>query len=108
MAVAITSATIVKGTSQSFAGRRVSAADHLLFVERMRPAAVALIEQYAPSAPVSVQDESTLRLIGGLLESGYGSKFTSQVKPINNSSMFRTSGAQGLLYPWHARRAGAC
>ena len=54
----ISSAQIVKGTSQAFAGRRVSAADHLLFVERMRPVAIALVDRYAAAAPV----ESPLRI----------------------------------------------
>ena len=103
----ISSAQIVKGTSQAFAGRRVSAADHLLFVERMRPVAIALVDRYAAAAPVEVRSESILRLIGGLLESGYGSKFAGDVKPVNHGSMFRTCGAQGLLQPWHPKRAGA-
>ena len=104
----ITAAEIVKGTNHAFANRRVSAADHLLFVERLRPVALALVEQYAVNAPEAIKSESLVRFIGAMLESGFGAKFTSQVKPLNHSGMFRSCGAQGLLYPWHPRRAGAC
>ena len=103
----ITAADIVKGTSQAFAGRRVSPADHLLFVERMRPVALALVDRYAAAAPEAVRSEAILRFCGALMESGYGAKFAGEVKPVNHGSMFRTCGAQGLLQPWHPRRAGA-
>ena len=104
----ITAADIVKATSHAFANRKVSAANHLLFVERLRPVALALTEKYASAAPEEIKSESLVRFVGAALESGFGAKFTSQVKPLNHSSMFRTSGAQGLLYPWHPKRAGAC
>ena len=103
----ISSADIVKGTSQAFAGRRVSAADHLVFVERMRPVALALAERYASAAPDEIKSEAILRFCGALMESNYGAKFAGDVHPVNHSSMWRTSGAQGLLYPWHPKRAGA-
>ena len=103
----ITAADIVKGTSQAFAGRRVSAADHLVFVTRTRAVALALTERYASSAPDEIKSEAILRFVGALLESGYGAKFAGDVKPVNHGSMFRTCGAQGLLQPWHPRRAGA-
>ena len=104
----ITAAAIVDATSMAFAGRRVSAAKHLAEVERLRPVAIALAERYAVNAPETIKSESLVRFIGATLESGFGSKFTSQVRPLNHSAMFRTSGAQGLLYPWHPKRAGAC
>ena len=104
----ITSAQIVSGTSQSFANRRVSAADHLLFVERVRPVAIAMVNQYAESAPEEVRSEAILRFCGALMESGYGSKFAGDVRPVNHSSMFRTCGSQGILFLWHPRRAGGC
>ena len=104
----ITATDIVKGTSQAFAGRRVSAADHLLFVERMMPVAIALVDRYAAAAPEAVRSEAVLRFVGALMESGYGSKFTKDVKPVNHGSMFRTCGSQGILQPWHPKRAGAC
>ena len=104
----ISAADIVKGTSQAFAGRRVSPADHLLFVERMRPVATALVDRYAAAAPEAVRSEAVLRFCGALMESGYGSKFTKDVKPVNHGSMFRTCGSMAILQPWHPRRAGAC
>ena len=104
----ITSAQIVKGTSQAFAKRSVSPADHLLFVERMRPVALALTERYASAAPDEVKSESILRFVGALLESNYGSKNVADTKPVNHGSMWRTCGSMGLLEPWHPRRAGAC
>ena len=104
----ISAADIVSGTSMALAGRRVSAADHLVAIERMRPTAIALVDQYAASAPEAVRSEAILRFCGALMESGFGSKFAGDVKPVNHSSMFRTSGSQGLLQPWHPRRAGAC
>ena len=104
----ITAADIVKATSHAFANRKVSAANHLLFVERLRPVAIALTEQYAVNAPEAIKSESIVRFIGAMLESGFGAKFTSQVKPLNHSAMWRTCGSQGLLYAWHPRRAGAC
>ena len=104
----IAAAAIVKGTSNAFGSRRVSPPDHLLFVERLRPVALALTERYASAAPDEIKSEAILRFCGALLESGYGAKNVAQVRPVNHSSMFRTSGAQGLLSPWHPRRAGAC
>ena len=104
----ITAAAIVDATSMAFAGRRVSAGDHLAQVERLRPVALALVEQYAVNAPEAIKSEAIVRFVGASLESNFGAKFTSQVRPLNHSSMFRTSGAQGLLYPWHPKRAGAC
>ena len=92
----------------AYASRRVSPADRLATVERLRPVALALVEQYAVNAPEAIKSESLVRFIGAMIESGFGSKFTSQVRPLNHSAMFRTSGAQGLLYPWHPKRAGAC
>ena len=104
----ITSSQIVKGTSQAFAKRRVTPADHLLFVERMRPVALALTERYASSAPDEVKSEAMLRFVGALLESGYGSKNVADTKPVNHGSMWRTCGSMGILEPWHPRRAGKC
>ena len=66
----ITAAEIVKGTSQAFAGRRVSPTDHLLFVTRMRPVALALVEQYSSAAPDELKSEAVFRFCGALMESG--------------------------------------
>ena len=104
----IDATAIVKATSNAFGSRRVSATDHLLFVERLRPVALALVEQYAVNAPEAIKSEAIVRFVGAALESGWGSKFTQQVRPLNHSAMWRTCGSQGLLYPWHPKRAGRC
>ena len=104
----IASAAIVDATEMAYAARRVSPADRLATVERLRPVALALVERYAANAPEAIKSEAIVRFVGAMIESGFGAKFTSQVRPLNHSAMFRTSGAQGLLSPWHPRRAGAC
>ena len=97
---------IVAATSMALSGRTVSAEQHLARVERLRPVAMALVERYASGAPVEVKSEALIRWCGAALESGYGAKFTESVRPLNHSAMLRTSGALGLLYPWHAQRGG--
>ena len=69
----------------AFAGRRVSAGDHLAQVERLRPVALALVEQYAVNAPEAIKSEAIVRFVGASLESNFGAKFTSQVRPLNHS-----------------------
>ena len=104
----ITSAEIVAVTGMAFANRRVPPATHLAQVERLRPVALALVEQYAVNAPEAIKSEAIVRFVGAMLESGFGAKFTSQVRPLNHSAMWRTCGSLGLLFPWHPRRAGRC
>lgn len=97
---------IVAATSMALSGRRVSAEDHLAQVERLRAVAVVLANKCAAAAPDEIKSESIIRFIGASLESGFGAKFTSQVRPLNHSAMWRTSGALGLLYPWRVQRGG--
>ena len=104
----ISAAAIVDVTGMAFANRRVTPATHLAQVERLRPVALALVEQYAVNAPEAIKSEAIVRFVGAMLESGFGAKFTSQVRPLNHSAMWRTCGSQGLLYPWHPKRAGRC
>ena len=66
-----------------------------------------MVDRYAASAPEEVRSEAILRFIGALLESGYAAKFAGDVRPINHSSMFRTCGSLGLLYPWHPTKSGS-
>ena len=40
------------------------------------------------------------------MESGYGSKFTKDVKPVNHGSMFRTCGSQGILQTLASKKSG--
>ena len=93
-------------TGMALSGRSVSADEHLEQVERLRPVAVVLCNKFADAAPDEVKSEAMIRWIGGMLESGFGAKFTSQVRPLNHSSMWRTCGALGLLYPWRVQRGG--
>ena len=97
---------IVLATSMALSGRRVSAEDHLSQVERLRPVAIVLCNKYADSAPDEVKSEALIRFCGASLEMGFGAKFTSQVRPLNHSAMWRTCGALGLLSPWRVLRGG--
>ena len=81
---------------------------------RLLPVSVALVERYAPDAPVPVQNEATIRTAGWLVESPHGpirSESTGDVRSGFDTSRalgaLRHSGAMGLLSPWKARRAGA-
>lgn len=102
----IEAAGIVDATTMALSGRRVSAEDHLAQVERLRPVALALVDRYAAAAPEAIRSEAIVRFVGASLESGFGAKFTSQVRPLNHSAMWRTSGALGLLHPWRVQRGG--
>ena len=93
-------------TTMALSGRRVSADEHLEQVERLRPVAVVLVNKCAAAAPDEIKSEAMIRWIGASLESGFGAKFTSQVRPLNHSAMFRTCGALGLLSPWRVQRGG--
>ena len=97
---------IVLATSMALSGRRVTEEEHLGQVERLRPVAIVLCNKYADSAPDEVKSEAMIRWIGGMLESGFGAKFTSQVRPLNHSAMFRTCGALGLLHLYRVQRGG--
>ena len=102
----ISAEDIVGATGMALSGRRVTEEEHLAQVERLRPVALALVERYAPSAVDEIKSEALIRFCGASLESGFGAKFTSQVRPLNHSAMFRTCGALGLLHPWRVQRGG--
>ena len=81
---------------------------------RLLPVAVALVERYAPDAPVPVQNEAAIRCAGWLIEAPAGpfqSEATGDVRSGFDGSRalsaLRHSGAMGLLTPWKVRRAGA-
>ena len=110
MAVTITAAEVVAATSYAFAGRKVSAADHLAAATRLLPVAQAIVEKYGGDGiPEAVENEAIVRLVGYFMESRFGS-FTGtgvQIPPQSHSASFRNSGAQSLVSPWKVRRAGA-
>ena len=106
----ITAAGIVAATSYAYAGRKISAADHLAAATRLLPVAQAIVEKYGGSAvPESVANEAIVRLCGYFMEGRFGA-FTGtgvQIPPQSHSAAFRNSGSQALVSPWKTRRAGA-
>ena len=79
---------------------------------RLHPVAVALVEQYAPAAPESVQNLAVERIAGWLASQPYaavtseGTGDISTSYAVNNVCALRHSGAAGLLTHWRIRRAG--
>ena len=73
-------------------------------------AAVALVEQWAPTAPEAVRDEATIRLAGWTLERPFAATrrevgdFETEVSAGGYGGMLY-SGAAGLLSPWCDPRA---
>ena len=81
---------------------------------RLLAVAVELVEQFAPGAPASVQNEATIRCAGWLRETpagGIRSETTGDVRTTfdgaRSMGALRHSGAMGLLTTWRVRRAGA-
>ena len=80
---------------------------------RLMLAAAALVEAYAPAAPIAVKDEAVLRCVGWILqapETGLRSRTVGPISADYVPSMtgaLRMSGGKGLLSPWRVRRAGA-
>ena len=80
---------------------------------RLHPVAVALVERYAPDAPVAVQNEAAIRTTGWLVETPAGAirlEATGDVRTgfdgDRSLSALRHSGGMGLLSPWKIRHAG--
>ena len=81
-------------------------------IDAFGSAAAALIERYASAAPQAVKNESVIRLVGWMRTSitgdtaltGVGS-LTFTWRPTVSRNALRSSGAMGLLSPWH-RPAG--
>ena len=75
--------------------------------------ASALVEQYAPSAPQAVKNESTIRTAGYLTEHPSAAVRQDTVGEVavayaaTHTGALRHSGAMSLLSPWKKRRAGA-
>ncbi|MYA29071.1 MAG: hypothetical protein F4093_09675 [Gammaproteobacteria bacterium] len=80
--------------------------------QRLLPVAKALVERYAPTAPVEILNEAAIRAAGYLAQ--------QQAHPLRSLSVFnmsfdyspsmvsalRHSGAMALLSPFKIRRAG--
>ena len=81
---------------------------------RLHAVAVALVERFAPGAPVAIQNEAVIRTAGWLMETPSGGIRSESVGDIRTGydtarslGALRHSGAMGLLSPWKVRRAGA-
>ena len=81
--------------------------------ERLLPVASAMVERYAPAAPVALKNEAAIRFAGYLLGSDYGGVVKDGLGPqdveytVNHANAWRNSGAGMLLTRWKRRRAGA-
>lgn len=81
--------------------------------DRLLPVAVALVEQYAPGAPESIQNEAAIRAMGWLAEhpsAALRSETTGDIRTSYDPGMTSAglhSGAWALLSPYKVRRAGA-
>ena len=106
----ITAAELVASTGYAFAGRKVSAADHLAAATRLLAVAQEIVTKYGGAAvPEGVSNEAIIRVVGYFLEARFGS-FTGtgvQIPPQSHAAAFRNSGAQSIVSPWKVRRAGA-
>ena len=80
--------------------------------DRLHPVAVALVDEYAPTAPEAIANEASIRIAGWLAAQPYAavtSETTGDIGTryaVNNVSALRHSGAGALLTRWHTRRAG--
>ena len=101
---------IVAATSYAFAGRKVSAADHLAAATRLQPVAKAIVTKYGGAGvPEAVSNEAIIRLCGYFMEGRFGAFAGAGVviPPQSHAAAFKNCGAQALVSPWKVRRAGA-
>ena len=81
--------------------------------DRLLPVVQALVERYALTAPVAVQNEGAIRTVGTLAGQPHAAIRSERQGDIetdfNPSSMsaLRHSGAMALLSSWKVRRGGA-
>ena len=79
---------------------------------RLGATSAALVERFAPGAPVAVKCEAVIRCAGWLREApAYGARSESEgeISTSFSPSMtgaLRASGAMAMLSPWKVRRAG--
>lgn len=100
--------------AQDFAGLESSGFD-LTDPETRRQVetGAALVERYAPRAPLAIKDEAIVRVAGYLQESPPSNVRMEKTGEITTSyhrdmgSALRHSGAMALLSPWKVRRGGA-
>ena len=80
-------------------------------MQRKLNAAVALVERYAPDAPVDVKDEATIRAVGWMLDRSPAASHveigdTETHYAVSAVNVLFHSGASGLLAPWRAHTLG--
>lgn len=79
--------------------------------ERVLPAVIARVDDYAPQAPAAVRREAAIRFGGYLLGADFGQVRSEAIGPrsieyvTNHATAFRNSGAKMLLAAWRSRRA---
>ena len=104
---------VVTLTAAQLAGRVKGAAEDSDTAAALLAVASALVEQYAPGAPVALQNEAAVRFAGYLAQSDFGAIPKESIGPrsvdyvTNHASAWRNSGAAMLLSRWRVRRAGA-
>ena len=81
-------------------------------IDAFGSAASALVERYASAAPQAVRNEAVIRLAGWMQTSITGDYAVTGVggitmtwRPTVSRNALRSSGAMGLLSPWHRPRA---
>ena len=107
-----TPAALVTATAELAAALDLDATDDEAIVHRIGATAAALVERYAPDAPVPIRCEAVIRCAGWLLDAPSAGIKRDSAGPLNSTfspmatGALRSSGAMGLLSPWKVRRAG--
>ena len=68
-------------------------------VDRMLPAAQALVEKHAPNAPETIQEEAIYRLVASWFDQPNAHTGAAY------ANAFRNSGAQAILAPYRVLKA---
>lgn len=82
-------------------------------VSRLGATAAALVEAYAPTAPLPLKNEAAVRVAGYLAQSDFGGIASEEVGVRRvayverHGALFRNSGAEALLTRHKRRRAGS-
>ena len=79
---------------------------------RLAPVASAMVDKYAPSAPLVLRREAAIRVAGWLADSPPSNLRSSTIGPVNfdfapsQRGAMLHSGAKSLLYPYRMKTAG--
>lgn len=108
-----TPAALANATARLKAAVQGAAADSDERAAGLGAVASAMVEQYAPDAPVAIKDEAVIRFAGYLAQSDFGGIGKESIGSrdveytVNHANAFRNCGAAALLTRWRVRRAGA-